>query len=172
MLYFPVMENNHLEKGPFEAEDYSVEAKNNHYVEELLAEYPRTFKELILKDDTKVAILYNDALISQEDKEILPPYDYFAFSKYGLTQFNSSFKGFLGWTITTNAISALIEVSKGEEVVDMVVSEWRKWKRNRINKGLIPLKMVLRSVTVSGVHLEDGIEDFYHNILGKLSFTF
>jgi hypothetical protein len=163
------MENNHLEQCHFEAEDNTVEAKNNHYVEQLLVEHPRTFKELLLKDGTKAAVLYNDALISQENKEILPPYEYFVFSKYGLTQFKSSTKKFLGWTITTNAISALIELSNGQEVENLVVSEWKRWKRNRINKGLMPLKMVLRSVTVTGIHQEDGIEDFYEDVIRKLN---
>jgi hypothetical protein len=163
------MENNHLEQGHFEAEDNSLEAKNNQYVEELLQEYPRTIKELILKDGSKSAVLYNDALIRPEDKEVLPPYEYFVFSKYGLTQFRSSTKNFLGWTITTNAISALIELSNGQEVENLVVSEWKRWKRNRINKGLMPLKMVLRSVTVTGIHQDEGIEDFYENILTKLN---
>ncbi len=45
----------------------------------------------------------------------------------------------------------------------------RRWKRNRINKGLMPLKMVLRSVTVTGIHQDEGIEDFYENILTKLN---
>jgi hypothetical protein len=162
------MENNHLEQGPSESEDNSLEAKNNHYVEALLEEYPRTIKELILKDGSKAAVLYNDALISQEDKEALPSYEYLVFSKYGLTQFRSSTKKFLGWTITTNAISALIELSNGQEVENLVVSEWKRWKRNRINKGLMPLKMVLRSVTVTGIHQDDGIEDFCENVLTKL----
>lgn len=158
-----------MEQGHFEAEDNSLEAKNNQYVEELLQEYPRTIKELILKDGSKSAVLYNDALIRPEDKEVLPPYEYFVFSKYGLTQFRSSTKNFLGWTITTNAISALIELSNGQEVENLVVSEWKRWKRNRINKGLMPLKMVLRSVTVTGIHQDEGIEDFYENILTKLN---
>jgi hypothetical protein len=98
----------------------------------------------------------------------LPPYDYFVFSSKGLTQFNASYKGFLSWPITTNAVSALIELSEGEEIENLVVSEWKRWKRNRRNKGLIPLKMVLRSVTVTGVHLEDGIESFYNDILKNL----
>jgi hypothetical protein len=162
------MENYHLEQGPFEVGDKSMEANNNYYVEGLLDEYPKSFKELTLKDGTRAAVLYNDALISQENKEVLPPYEYFVFSKYGLTQFRSSTKKFLGWTITTNAISALIELSNGQEVENLVVSEWKRWKRNRINKGLIPLKMVLRFVTVTGIHQDDGIEDFYENVLTKL----
>ncbi|MFA7628033.1 MAG: hypothetical protein WCY37_01280 [Candidatus Dojkabacteria bacterium] len=163
------MENNHLEQDSFQGEDINIEIKNSYYVEKLLDEHTRTFKELLLKDGTKAAVLYNDVLISQENKEILPPYEYFVFSKYGLTQFNSSYKGFLGWTITTNAVASLIELSKGEEVENLVVSEWKRWKRNRINKGLIPLKMVLRSVTVTGRHQEEGIEDFYEDVIIKLN---
>jgi hypothetical protein len=169
MLYFSVMETIHLEQDLFEVED--IEAKNSYYTKKLLEEYPETFKELVLKDDSTSAILYNDALIGEENKEILPPYDYFVFSKYGLTEFNSSYKGFLGWTIITNAVESLIELSNGQEVKDLVVYEWRKWKRNRINKGLIPLKMVLRSVTVTGSHLEDGIEDFYNGVIKNLDLS-
>jgi hypothetical protein len=77
----------------------------------------------------------------------------------------------LGWTITTNAIASLIELSDGQEVEDLVVSEWKRWKRNRINKGIIPLKMVLRSVTVTGVHLRYGIEDFYKNVLSYMNLS-
>jgi hypothetical protein len=152
--------------------DNNIEAKNNYYTEKILGEYPKTFKELILKDGSRSAVLYNDSLISENNKEILPPYDYFVFSKYGLTEFNSSYKGFLGWTIVTNAVESLIELSNGNEVENLVVYEWRKWKRNRINKGLIPLKMVLRSVKVTGIHLEDGIEDFYNYVIKNLDFSF
>jgi hypothetical protein len=166
------MENIHLEQNLFEAEDMSIEAKNNYYIEKLLEEYPKTFKELVLKDGSKSAVLYNDALISEENKEILPPYKYFVFSKYGLTKFNSSYKGFLGWTIITNAVESLIELSNGQEVKNLVVYEWRQWKRNRINKGLIPLKMVFRSVTVTGSHLGDGIEDFYNGVVKNLDLSF
>ncbi len=166
------MENNLLEQSLFEVEDTTIEAKNIQYVDRLLDEQPKTFKELVLKDGSRSAVLYNDSLISKENKEILPPYEYFVFSKYGLTQFNSSYKGFLGWNITTSAIEALIELSNGQEVENLVVSEWKKWKRNRINKGLFPLKMVLRSVTVTGIHLEDGIEDFYENVLRELDLLF
>jgi len=168
MLYSLTMENNCLEQESSVFQMNNIESKNNYYVDHLLEEYPRTFNELILKDGNRAAILYNDALISKENKEVLPPYDYFVFSRKGLTQFNSSYKDFLGWTITTNAIELLIELSDGREVENIVVSEWKRWKRNRINKGLIPLKMVLRSVTVTGIHLEDGIEGFYNNILKNL----
>lgn len=164
------MEDIRLEQNFLEYID--IETKNNQYVESLLEEQSGTFKELLLEDGSRSAVLYNDSSISEENKEILPPYSYFVFSKYGLTQFNSSYNGFLGWTITTKAISSLIELSNGQEVENLVVYEWKKWKRNRINKGLIPLKMVLRSVTVTGVHLEDGIEDFYNNIIRKLNFSF
>ena len=166
------MENICLEQDLFEVGDGSnIEAKNSCYVKNLLGEYPEIFKELILKDGTESAILYNDSLVSKENKEILPPYDYFVFSKYGLTQFNSSYKGFLGWTVITNAVESLIELSNGNVVEDLVVSEWKRWKRNRINKGLLPLKMVLRSVTVTGLHLEDGIEDFYNYVIRDLNLS-
>ncbi len=165
------MENNLLEQSLFEVEGPNIETKNIRYVEKFLDELPTIFNELVLQDGSRAAVLYNDALISEENKEILPPYDYFVFSKYGLTQFNSSYKGFLGWTITTNAIASLIELSDGQEVEDLVVSEWKKWKRNRINKGIIPLKMVLRSVTVTGVHLRYGIEDFYMNVLSYMNLS-
>jgi hypothetical protein len=167
------MENIHLvEQDIFEVGDNNIEAKNNYYTEKILGEYPKTFKELILKDGSRSAVLYNDSLISENNKEILPPYDYFVFSKYGLTEFNSSYKGFLGWTIVTNAVESLIELSNGNEVENLVVYEWRKWKRNRINKGLIPLKKILRTVTVTGIHLEDGIEDFYNYVIKNLDFSF
>ncbi len=166
------MENIRLEQDLFEVGDSSnIEAKNSYYVEKLLEDYPRTFKELVLKDSTKSVVLYNDFLISEENKEILPPYDYFVFSKYGLTQFNSSYKSFLGWPIITNAVDSLMKLSNGNMVEDLVVSEWKRWKRNRINKGLLPLKMVLRSVTVTGFHLEDGIEDFYDYIIKDLNLS-
>jgi hypothetical protein len=167
------MENIHLvEQDIFEVGDNNIEAKNNYYTEKILGEYPKTFKELILKNGSRSAVLYNDALISENNKEILPPYDYFVFSKYGLTEFNSSYKGFLGWTLTTNAISALVDLSNGQEVEDLVVYEWRNCVRNRINKGLIPLKKILRTVTVTGIHLEDGIEDFYNYVIKNLDFSF
>ena len=166
------MENNRLEQESSMFQINNIENKNNHYLEKLLEEYPKTVEGLILKDGSRAVVLYNDALISEENKEVLPPYDYFVFSSKGLTQFNSSYKGFLGYTITTNAIASLIELSRGEEVRGLVVSEWKKWKRNRINKGLMPLKMVLRSVTVTGVHLEDGIEAFYNDVLPRLDLVF
>jgi hypothetical protein len=171
------MENIHLEQNILEignnneVGNSNIEIKNSYYVEKLLEEYPKTFKELILRDGSESAVLYNDALISEENKEILPPYEYFVFSKYGLTQFNSSYKGFLGWTIITNAVESLIKLSDGREVEDLVVYEWKKWKRNRINKGLIPLKMVLRFVTVTGSHLEDGIDDFYNYVIKNLNLS-
>jgi len=173
VLYFLTVENiNLIEQDIFEVGDNNIEAKNNYYTEYFLEEYPETFKELILKDNSRSAVLYNDSLISEKNKEILPPYDYFVFSKYGLTEFNSSYKGFLGWTIVTNAVESLIKLSNGQEVEGLVVSEWKRWKRNRINKGLLPLKMVLRSVTVSGVHLEDGVEDFYNYVIKNLDLSF
>lgn len=138
-----------------------IEQQSQEVVDELLDQYPRIFSEMMLNDGTKVAIFHNDIHIPEENREELPPYRYISLSKYGLTLFNASCKGPLGWELTRKAVQAIIELSNGQEVEDLLISEWNHCIRNRINKGLMPLKKVLRTVTVTGRNIRGGVERFY-----------
>ncbi len=144
-----------------EETDISLQEENERIVNMVLEQYPKLFKEIKLQDGTTAAIFYNDVRISKEDKEVLPPYRCISLSKYGLTQFNASCEGPLGWELTRKAVELLIEVSNGQEVRDLLVSEWKNCIRNRINKGLFPLKKILRTVTVTGNNIKDGVREFY-----------
>jgi len=151
-----------MEQGVLESESVNSEEENQGYVDVFLDKYPRIFKEVFLEDDgSNAAVLYNDARVSPEGKEILPDYRYIALSKYGLTLFNTSCEAPLGYELTRKAILKLIEVSDGKEVKNLVVSEWNNCKRNRINKGFFPLKKILRSVTVSGRNVKEGVGELF-----------
>jgi len=148
----------------YQGKEISLEEENQSIVNTALEQHPRFFKEMWLEDGTKVAIFHNDIRIPKEEKDVLPPYRYISLSKYGLTLFNSSSKAPLGWDLTRKAIQLIIELSNGEEVEDLLISEWNNCIRNRINKGLIPLKKVLRSVTVTGKNIRDGVRGFYFSV--------
>ncbi len=148
----------------FDSNDINLEQDNQEIVNAVLEQYPKIFEEMQLQDGTTVAILYNDMHISKEDKDILPPYQYISLSKYGLTQFNASCKRPLGLELTKKAVRLLIELSDGEEIKDLSVSEWHQCSRNRINKGLIPLKKILRTVAITGITVKNGVKDIYGGI--------
>jgi hypothetical protein len=144
--------------------EISLEEENQRIVDTVLEQHPKLFKEMILEDGTKTAIFYNDIRIPKEDKDLLPPYRYISLSKYGLTEFNSSTSLPLGWELTRKAIQLIIELSNGKEVEDLLISEWKNCIRNRINKGFFPLKKVLRTVTVTGKNVKDGVRGFYGRV--------
>jgi hypothetical protein len=148
----------------YQEKEIGLEEENQRIVNTALKQYPRFFKEMWLEDGTKAAIFYNDIRIPEERKDRLPPYRYISLSKYGLTLFNSSSKAPLGLELTRKAIQLIVELSNGEEVEDLLISEWNHCIRNRINKGLIPLKKVLRSVTVTGKNVKDGVKGFYSTV--------
>lgn len=146
------------------------ETENQYFTDILIKRNPRFFQGMELwQSNSSMAFLSNDALIPQEDKEILPPYMYFVFSKFGLTQFNCSSKCPLGIEIMNKAVQGIIELSKGEEVNDLIISEWKAFHRVRRTKGLLKLKKNIRSLTVSGVHICDGVRSFYEDILTHTS---
>lgn len=148
----------------------NTEIENQYFTDILIKENPRFFQEMELwESNSNMAFLSNDALISQEDKEILPPYMYFVFSKYGLTQFNCSSRCPLGIEIMNKAVKGIIELGNGEGVKDLIVSQWKAFHRVRRTKGLLKLKMDIRSLTVSGVHITNGVREFYENILTHTS---
>jgi len=153
-----------MEQGILESESVNSEEENQGYVDVVLDKYPRIFKEVFLEEGSNAAVLYNDARVSQEEKESFPDYRYLAVSKYGLTMFNTSSKRPLGYELTRKTILKLIELSDGSEVRDLVVSEWNNCKRNRINKGFFPLEKILRSVTVSGKNVKEGVKEFYSTV--------
>ncbi len=134
------MENEIETKG--ENLDSTIEEINQQITNQVLAEYPKYFEEYLLDDGSNIALLQNNRRIPEEDKEILPPYQFIALSKYGLTEFNCSYSP-LEWERTKKAIMLLIELSCGEEIKDMVVSHWHAFHRIRKTKGLIKLKKIL-----------------------------
>lgn len=144
--------------------DLTIEEINQQITNQVLVEFPRYFEEYILDDGSNIALLQNNRRISEEDKEILPPYQFIALSKYGLTEFNCSYSP-LEWERTKKAIMLLIELSCGEEIKDMVVSHWHAFHRIRKTKGLIKLKKNIKSVLITGVHLLYEVKDFYDNTL-------
>lgn len=144
--------------------DLTIEEINQQITNQVLVEFPRYFEEYILDDGSNIALLQNNRRISEGDKEILPPYQFIALSKYGLTEFNCSYSP-LEWERTKKAIMLLIELSCGEEIKDMVVSHWHAFHRIRKTKGLIKLKKNIKSVLITGVHLLYEVKDFYDNTL-------
>ena len=147
-----------------EDNELSIEESNQQITDKVLEEYPEFFEEYILDDGSNIALLQNNRRISEEDKAILPPYQFIVLSKYGLTEFNCSYSP-LEWERTKKAIMLLIELSCGEEIKDMVVSHWHAFHRIRKTKGLIKLKKNIKSVLITGVHLLYEVKDFYDNTL-------
>jgi hypothetical protein len=160
--------NTELIKSEIDSSRETLEFENQQYVDNAFEKYPKLFKEFLLKDGSNVAILFNDSLISQEGKEILPKYEYIALSKYGLTQFNTSNIEYLGYGLLVEAITSLIEKSDDEEVYDLPITEWKKPIRNRINKGLLKLEAIVRTVYISGKNIPNGVEDFYSQTIKRL----
>lgn len=156
------MENEIETKG--ENLDPTIEEINQQITNQVLAEYPKYFEEYLLDDGSNIALLQNNRRIPEEDKEILPPYQFIALSKYGLTEFNCSYSP-LEWERTKKAIMLLIELSCGEEIKDMVVSHWHAFHRIRKTKGLIKLKKNIKSVLITGVNMLFEVKDFYYNTL-------
>ncbi|HNW33215.1 MAG TPA: hypothetical protein PKL44_03165 [Candidatus Dojkabacteria bacterium] len=156
------MENEIETKG--ENLDSTIEEINQQITDQVLAEYPKYFEEYLLDDGSNIALLQNNRRIPDEDKEILPPYQFIALSKYGLTEFNCSYSP-LEWERTKKAIMLLIELSCGEEIRDMVVSHWHAFHRIRKTKGLIKLKKNIKSVLITGVNMLFEVKDFYYNTL-------
>ena len=156
------MENEIETKG--ENLDSTIEEINQQITNQVLAEYPKYFEEYLLDDGSNIALLQNNRRIPDEDKEILPPYQFIALSKYGLTEFNCSYSP-LEWERTKKAIMLLIELSCGEEIRDMVVSHWHAFHRIRKTKGLIKLKKNIKSVLITGVNMLFEVKDFYYNTL-------
>lgn len=144
--------------------DPTIEEINQQITNQVLAEYPKYFEEYLLDDGSNIALLQNNRRIPEEDKEILPPYQFIALSKYGLTKFNCSYSP-LEWERTKKAIMLLIELSCGEEIKDMVVSHWHAFHRIRKTKGLIKLKKNIKSVLITGVNMLFEVKDFYYNTL-------
>jgi len=144
--------------------DSTIEEINQQITNQVLAEYPKYFEEYLLDDGSNIALLQNNRRIPEEDKEILPPYQFIALSKYGLTEFNCSYSP-LEWERTKKAIMLLIELSCGEEIKDMVVSHWHAFHRIRKTKGLIKLKKNIKSVLITGVNMLFEVKDFYYNTL-------
>jgi len=156
------MENEIETKG--ENLDSTIEEINQQITDQVLAEYPKYFEEYLLDDGSNIALLQNNRRIPDEDKEILPPYQFIALSKYGLTEFNCSYSP-LEWERTKKAIMLLIELSCGEEIRDMVVSHWHAFHRIRKTKGLIKLKKNIKSVLITGVNMLFEVKDFYYSTL-------
>ena len=147
----------------------NIEEENQYYTDILPNNHQRVFQDVKLEDGSMAALLSNDARISKEDKEILPQYMYIALSRYGITLINFSPKVIPGYEIMRKAISGLIEISDGEQVDELQVSEWKQFHRVRRTKGLLKLKAILRTVSVSGIHLKESVRDFYENILSQTS---
>lgn len=138
-----------------------VEKKNSEYVNRLLDEYPQLFGEIHLEDGSRVAVFYKNSPVSKEAFNLPMNYTYTAFSKHGVTEFEPEPEQYLGTEIIKRAMESLIRMGGGEEVSDLEVSKWKRLVRNRINKGLIPLKMVMNRVKIIGRHLDCAVEDFY-----------
>jgi len=147
----------------------NIQEENQYYTDILLNEHQKVFQDVKLEDGSMVALLSNDAMSSQEDKEILPQYMYIALSRHGITLINCSPKVIPGYEIMRKAISGLIEISDGEQIDNLQVSEWRQFHRIRKTKGLLKLKAILRTVSVSGVHFKESVKDFYENIFSQTS---
>ncbi len=152
-----------------EDKELSIEENNQQITDKVLEEYPQFFEEYILDDGSNVALLQNNNRIRPEDRLLLPPYQFIAVSKYGLTQFNCSYTP-LEWERTKKAITYLIELSCGEEIKDLVVSHWHAFHRVRRTKGLIKLKKNIKSVLITGVNMLYEVKNFYNNTLQAVSF--
>lgn len=155
---------------PEEKDSSSIEEENQIITEAILEEYPTFFQEIILDDGSNAALFTNNARVKEEDKELLPPYEYIAVSKHGLTQFNCSYSPTpLEWERTKKAILQLIEISCGEEVKNLLISHWHPFHRIRKTKGLLKLKKNIKTVLVTGVNLAYEVKDFYELILKQTS---
>jgi len=134
---------------------------NQDVVNRLLDEYSKNFNELFLEDGSRVAMFQNSALIRRER---ISGYEYVGLSKYGLTEFDSSCKRPLGYDVIVKCISKLIELSNGNEIEELAISEWRKPVRNRINKGLFKLEAIIRTIYITGRNMPNRVEGFYEEL--------
>lgn len=147
----------------------NIEEENQYFTDILLNDYQRVFEDVKLEDGSMAAMLCNDSRIPPEDKEILPQYMYIALSRHGITLINCSPRVIPGYEIMRKAISGIIEISDGEQIDDLLVSEWKQFHRIRKTKGLLKLKAIIRTVSVCGVNFKESVKDFYENILSHTS---
>ena len=148
-----------MESLEFELEEDNSD--NQIITDYLLTTYPKFFEEFMLDKTTNIGVLSNNRRISDEDKEMLPDYDYMVASKHGLTLFNCSYSPLpLEWERLQKAINYLIENSRGEVIEDILISHWHPFHRIRKTKGLLKLKKNIKSVLITGIHIEEGLKDF------------
>lgn len=144
--------------------------ENQKITDCIIEEYPRFFEPFQLDQDTTIGVLSNNRRVPESDKYILPPFDYIVASRHGLTLFNCSYSPIpLEWERLHKTAKFLIENSDGEILEDIIISRWRPLLRNRKMKGLLKLKQTINSVLITGIHLKDGLEDFYNLVLRKTS---
>ena len=144
----------------------TLRKKSQEIVDDLLDQYPRDFNEIYLKDGSRVALV-NDRLWAKESMQEDSEYRYTALSQYGLTEFNTSNEGPLSYNLLIEGIAQLIEQSSGEVIKDCPILELKKPIRNRINKGLIKLEAVVKTVYITGRNISDGVIQFSREKLKK-----
>lgn len=148
----------------------NIEEENQYFTDILLNNNnQKVFEDVKLEDGSMAALLSNDSRIAPQDKEILPQYMYIALSRHGITLINCSPKVLPGYEIMKKAISGLIEISDGEQIDELLVSEWKQFHRIRKTKGLHKLKAIIRTVSVCGINFKESVKDFYENILSHTS---
>ena len=135
--------------------------RNDGIVGLLIEEHPLKFYELFLEDGSRVAMFQNFPLVRSER---VSEYEYVGLSKYGLTEFDSSCKRPLGYDVIVKCISKLIELSNGNEIEELAISEWRKPVRNRINKGFFKLEAIIRTIYITGRNMPNRVEGFYEEL--------
>lgn len=132
---------------------------------DLLKRFPKHFQQLVLDDDTEVAVLYKTPLLPEEITGLLPEYEYFALSKYGLSQFSNKP---LNWYMQKDAIQQLVQKSLELQVdVDKVSLEIKRFvmqSKTRKTKGLRQLKATVRTFDITGGHSLTKAKTFYDNI--------
>lgn len=132
---------------------------------DLLERFPKHFQQIVLDDNTEVAVLYKSILLPEEVKNYLSEYEYFALSKYGITQFSNQP---LNCYMQKDAIQQLLQKSLDtQEDIENTSVELKRFlmkPKTRRTKGLRQLKATARPFEISGKHSLTEAKDFYESI--------
>ena len=147
-------------------------SENILMTQDLLERFPKHFQHIVLDDNTEVAILYKNPLLPEEVKDTLAEYEYFALSKYGLSQFSNKP---LNWYMQKDAIQQLVqkalELEGDFEEVPLEIRKFVMKPKTRKTKGLRKLEAIVRPFQITGQHSLGKAKTFYNDITILLDLT-
>lgn len=146
--------------------------KNILITRDLLESFPKHFHQILLDDETEVAVLHKNPLLSKEIKDFLGEFEYFGISKYGVSEFSDRP---LHWYMQKDAIQQLLERSlelQGDVYnANIEIKRFVMKHKTRKTKGLRQLKATVRPFEITGSHHLGSAETFYNDILTLLTLS-